>query len=236
MQVLVGDAESEYAEVMRELLRRQSHRVVLAASFDSCRRFLDRSQTDLVVVSSSIGEHPLPTLVRELVDLQTAPIMALLDSDSPAELSACFTAGATDCVRKPFHASEFVARIDAMERLIHLNTGSTDTDLPARGQSALSQSHFGDFTFDHKHEQVLFQGQNVNCTQLEYQILTTLGATDGEVVSHVFLNERIWGYSNLTDGTLLKGHISSIRRKLAAAGAERDPIRTIYGVGYVLST
>jgi len=235
MQVLVGDAESEYAEVMRELLRRQAHRVVLAASIDSCRRFLDRSQTDLVVVSGSIGEQPLPTLVRELVQLQNAPIMALLDTDNPAELAACFTAGATECVRKPFHASEFVARIDAIERFIQLNAGSTDGDSDDRAEAALSQSHFGDFAFDHRHEQVFYRGQNINCTQLEYQILTTLGATDGEVVSHVFLNERIWGYPNLTDGTLLKGHISSIRRKLTAAGADRDPIRTIYGVGYVMS-
>jgi len=234
MQVLVADAESEYAEVMRELLRRLTHRVVLAASIDSCRRFLDRSQTDLLVVSGSIGTQPLPELVRELTDLQKAPVMALLDTDSPADLAACFTAGATECIRKPFHASEFVARIDAIGRLVQLKATSTRTE--EVGEAPVSQSEFGDFTFDHTHEQVFYRGQAINCTQLEYQILAALVATDGEVVTHVFLNERIWGYSNLTDGTLLKGHISSIRRKLAAAGAESDPIRTIYGVGYVMAT
>ena len=154
MQVLVGDAQSEYAEVMRELLRRQAHRVVLAASIDSCRRFLDRSQTDLVVVSGSIGEKPLPDLVRELAELQDAPIMALLDRDNPAELAACFTAGATDCVRKPFHASEFVARVEAIARSVHLSTGSDD-DLDDETNITISQSDLEDFTFDHLHEQAV---------------------------------------------------------------------------------
>lgn len=235
MQVLVADAESEYAEVMRELLRRLAHRVVLSASIDSCRHFLDRSQTDLLVVSGSIGKQPLPELVRELTELQKAPVMALLDTDSPADLAACFNAGATECIRKPFHASEFVARIDAIARLLELKATSSRSEAEP-GEAPVSRSEFGEFSFDHTNEQVFYRGQAINCTQLEYQILAALVASDGEVVTHVFLNERIWGYSNLTDGTLLKGHISSIRRKLAAAGAEGDPIRTIYGVGYVMST
>jgi len=57
----------------------------------------------------------------------------------------------------------------------------------------------------------------------------------GEVASHALLNERVWGYSNMTDGALVKPHISSIRRKLIKAGGDRRLIRTIYGAGYALS-
>jgi len=57
-------------------------------------------------------------------------------------------------------------------------------------------------------------------------------AYPGQVLLHAFLTERVWGYSNVGDGTLLKGHISSIRRKIRDAGGNENIIRTVHGVGY----
>ncbi len=56
----------------------------------------------------------------------------------------------------------------------------------------------------------------------------------GQVLSHSYLNDRVWGYGSMTDGTLLKGHISAIRRKLRDAGGQEEMVRTVHGVGYSL--
>ena len=59
-----------------------------------------------------------------------------------------------------------------------------------------------------------------------------LASYPGQVLSYVFLTEQIWNYTNVENGTLLKGHVSSLRRKIRDAGGAENVIRTIHGVGY----
>jgi DNA-binding response OmpR family regulator len=75
-------------------------------------------------------------------------------------------------------------------------------------------------------------GINLNCTRLEVEILSQLVRYPGQALSHAFLTDQIWGYKNVNDATLLKGHVSAIRRKVREAGGNEDMIRTVHGVGY----
>jgi two-component system catabolic regulation response regulator CreB len=81
---------------------------------------------------------------------------------------------------------------------------------------------------------VALNGVNLLCTRLEYQILRELIEYPGQVLSYAFLTERIWGYKNVDDATMLKTRISSIRRKIREASGNEDMIRTAHGVGYSL--
>jgi DNA-binding response OmpR family regulator len=75
-------------------------------------------------------------------------------------------------------------------------------------------------------------GINLHCTRLEVDILAELVRYPGQALSHAFLTEEIWGYQNVADATLLKGHVSSIRKKLREAGGSEEMIRTVHGIGY----
>ncbi|MSQ36582.1 MAG: winged helix family transcriptional regulator [Dehalococcoidia bacterium] len=77
-------------------------------------------------------------------------------------------------------------------------------------------------------------GVDLRCTPLEFAILGHMAALPGQPLPHAFLNARVWNYPNLAGNTLLKGHISALRRKLRAAGAG-GMLRTVHGVGYSLS-
>ncbi len=270
MLVLVADAEQEYAEVVGELLRRESHRVVLAAGAESSRQFLSRSAADLIIVSTSIVDGSVSPLVAELHRQQRSPIIVLTDEDGPAEIARCFEAGADDCVRKPFHPSEFAARVHAVARRagvledsnrpaearadlrdgaaeasprvptpIDGERSQVDAEEAPEGVTMLAPARSGvtgeGLEFDHERERAYYNGTDIGCSRLEYQILSAMASMDGQVLTHAFLNERVWGYPNLSDSTLLKGHVSSIRRKLRAAGFGTHLIRTVYGVGYALS-
>jgi DNA-binding winged helix-turn-helix (wHTH) protein len=80
-----------------------------------------------------------------------------------------------------------------------------------------------------------FDGNDLHCTAIEFAILRELAGVAGQVLSHRYLNQRIWSYPNLEDGTLLKNHVRNLRRKLADAGAPADAIRSAHGVGYTLA-
>ena len=77
-----------------------------------------------------------------------------------------------------------------------------------------------------------YEGQNLNCTPIEVEILAQLARYPGQALSHGFLTEKVWGYKNVDDAALLKGHVSSIRRKLRDAGGHDELVRTVHGVGY----
>ena len=76
---------------------------------------------------------------------------------------------------------------------------------------------------------------NINCTRLEFEILCEMVKFPGQVLSHAFLSEQVWGYKNVNDATLLKGHVSSLRQKIRNAGGADDLIHTVHGVGYSFS-
>ncbi len=234
MLVLVADAEPIYAEIISELLRQASYRVVLAPDESSCRRFLERSEADLIVVSSSIPEGPLPDFIRELRHDEGTPIIAVVGESGPSAVASCLVAGADDCVQKPFHPGEFAARVDAVARR-HQRPHQARRAEPSTLPEALGSVAGSGLTFDHSRERVYYDGRDLRCTQLEYKILSAMAAEGGTVLPYSVLNERIWGYSNLSGGTLLKGHVSSIRRKLMREGFDPDLIRTVYGTGYALS-
>ena len=72
---------------------------------------------------------------------------------------------------------------------------------------------------------------NINLTpQLEEMV-----KFPGQVLSHAFLSEQVWGYKNVNDATLLKGHVSSLRQKIRNAGGGEEMIHTVHGVGYSFS-
>lgn len=231
MLILVGDDEQEYGEIIEELLRSQSHRVVLAASRESFRRFLQRTEVDLVVMSSAFAGESLPAAIWDIRRTQSAHIVVTFEERSPVEVAECLAAGADDCVRKPFHPNEFAARMDAIAR--RSPRPVEEVEPPAEESATWTRS--GSLRFDEANLRVRWAGVDLTCSRTEYEILRALAETHGRVLTHAYLNRRVWGYSSLGDATLLKGHISSIRSKLRAAGVQEPLIRTVNGVGYGLA-
>ena len=229
MLVLLAEDDEDYADIIAETLRRDSHEVVVAGSVDGAVRFARQGRPDLAVLDVMLPDGSGLDVGRSLrADRPELPIIFLSSLDRTSDIVAGFDAGADDYVTKPFHPSEFLARVRAVERR-YRTSGSeesprTPTKLRASG-----------LEFDENNQSAYLDGTNLNCTRLEFEILREMAAVPGQVLSHSFLNERIWSYPNMKDGTLLKGDISSIRRKLKKAGGNEEMIRTVHGVGYAFS-
>jgi DNA-binding response OmpR family regulator len=118
---------------------------------------------------------------------------------------AGFNAGGDDYVTKPFHPSEFLARVRAVSRRSNSN-GVPVKQAPQRIQAL-------GLELDVTNQAAYLDGINLNLTRLEFELLCQLVRYPGQVLSHAFLSEEIWGYKNVNDATLLKGHVSSIRQE-----------------------
>ncbi len=233
MLTLIADPDREYAETISIILRREDHKTSIVSSRDEVSEFLSMALADLVVLSSAVAAgdrefiEPLPGTVSRLRREHHVPVIVLVERVSPNEIATLFDAGASDCVRKPFHPAEFAARARAVVRQARgYWTPANEGILAAPADDGL--------VIDEKGRRAYLRGIDLRLSDLEYQIVCALKRGNGKVLTYQELNEQVWDYTNLNDGTLLRGHVSAIRKKVAAAGIRRRLIRTVYGVGYAL--
>ena len=90
----------------------------------------------------------------------------------------------------------------------------------------------GDIAIDYRSRTVTAAGRPVELTRREFDIVAFLSKHPGQVFDRDRIHERVGGWENESDSQVVTEHIRRIRKKLAAAGAEPDPVETVWGMGY----
>lgn len=131
-----------------------------------------------------------------------------------------FACGADDYVLKPFSLAVLGARVDA-----HLARDQC--------QQVHAEVRFdGDLAVDYRTRTVTVAGAPVELTRREFDIVAFLSKHPGQVFDRDRIHERVGGWENESDSQVVTEHIRRIRKKLAAAGTEHDPVETVWGMGY----
>ena len=125
-------------------------------------------------------------------------------------------AGADDYVTKPFGMMELVSRIKAVLRR-------------TKKKEEAEVLKAGPITLNEKKHEVLVDGEHINLTLKEYEMLKRLIHNKGIVLTRDRLLEEIWGYDIDGETRTVDVHIRTLRQKLGSAG---EVIETVRGVGY----
>jgi len=139
-----------------------------------------------------------------------------------ADKVAGFAVGADDYLTKPFSLRELTVRVRAILRRVERITSPPSTD---------PIEHAG-LSVDPAKRKVSVDGEEVQLTPLEFEILLALAREPGVVLSREQLMDRVWGYRDYAGGRVVDSHVARIRRKLGEDGAEPRFVRTVHGVGY----
>lgn len=232
MIVLIVEDDEDYADIIAQTLRRESLDVVTTDTVAAAARFAASKPPDLAILDVVLPDGSGLDLCRRLREQRPAlPVIFLSSLDRSTDVIAGLNSGGDDYVTKPFHPGELLARV----RTVLRRSGNGGT-APAHAAAAPPARINADgLDVDSTNHAAYFNGINLNCTKLEVEILRELASFPGQALSHAFLSEKVWGYKNVDDATLLKGHVSSIRRKLRDAGSPEDLIRTVHGVGYAFT-
>ena len=225
MLVLVLEDDEDYADIISHTLSRDSHDVVVVDTVAGAIKFSEKKTPDLAVLDVVLPDGSGLDVCKRLRELKPGmPVVFLSSLDRTGDVIAGLNSGADDYVTKPFHPGELLARVRAVIRR------TEPTAVSERPVNQRISSH--GIEIDLATHAASFEGTTLNCTPIEVEILEQLVRYPGQALSHAFLTEQIWGYKNVTDATLLKGHVSSIRRKIRDAGGQEDLVRTVHGVGY----
>ena len=195
-----------------------------AQGFSSSAALWHRMATekpDLLVLDIMLpGEDGLHILQRLKEDASTrsVPVIMLTAKTSELDKVAGLDAGADDYITKPFSVLELLSRIRAVLR----RTAPSDAEVLSCGP----------VTIDPLRRTVTSDGNPVELTYKEFELLCYMMRNCDIILSRTRLMENVWGFDFEGESRTVDMHIKTLRQKLGAGGSI---IKTVRGVGYKVS-
>jgi two-component system, OmpR family, alkaline phosphatase synthesis response regulator PhoP len=222
MRILVVDDDENLRRLVAAYLESEGYEVKEAADGQSALASVEVEEPQLVVLDLMLPGITGLDVARRIRARRTTPILMLTARGSEDDVLKGFEAGADDYLVKPFSPKVLVARVKAVLR-------RSGAEIEDEAGEVLS---LGGISIDPKAREVRVEGQEVDLTSTEFELLRVLAEHPGWVYSREELLESVWGYSYLGDSRLVDVHIANLRKKIGDDSSDPQFIRTVRGVGY----
>src|SRR3954470_9179560 len=223
LRVLVVDDEVNIAELISMALRYEGWQVQMAHTGTSAVNAARELGPDAVVLDMMLPDiDGLEVLRRMRTSLPDVPVVFLTARDAVEDRVAGLTAGGDDYVTKPFSLEELVARLRGLIRRSML-TASEEED---------PRLVVGDLVLDEDSHEVSRNGEQIDLTATEFELLRYLMRNPRRVLSKTQILDRVWNYDFGGKSSVVEIYISYLRRKLDAG--RKPMIHTVRGAGYML--
>jgi DNA-binding response OmpR family regulator len=221
--VLVVDDEPLVRDVVTRYLERDGHRVVTAEDGDGARRMIEREAPSLVLLDVMLpGSTDGLELCRWIRASSELPVILLTARVEEADRIVGLELGADDYVTKPFSPRELATRVKTVLRRARASRP------PRQRVSA------GTLELDAARHEARRDGELLNLTAREFELLWFLASNPNRVFSRDQLMHRVWGYSAALDTGTVTVHVRRLREKLEADPSDPQLLETVWGVGYRL--
>ena len=221
MKILVVDDEKLLVKGIKFNLENEGYQVECAYDGAAAVELAREGQFDLIILDLMMPEIDGLEACMRIREFSNIPIIMLTARSEDTDKIIGFECGADDYITKPFNILELKARIRAMLRRA---TGSA-----AQGKSQIT---VGDLTLDTEQRVAVRDGEVVELTAKEYDLIELLMKNPRRVYSRENLMNVVWGYSYTGDYRTVDVHIRRLREKLERHPAEPEYILTKWGVGY----
>ncbi|MDE6933583.1 MAG: response regulator transcription factor [Oscillospiraceae bacterium] len=221
MKILVVDDERLLVKGIKFNLENEGYQVECAYDGAAAVELVRTGGFDLVILDLMMPEIDGLEACMRIREFSNIPIIMLTARSEDTDKIIGFECGADDYITKPFNILELKARIRAMLRRA---TGSA-----AQGKSQIT---VGDLTLDTEQRVAVRDGEVVELTAKEYDLIELLMKNPRRVYSRENLMNVVWGYSYTGDYRTVDVHIRRLREKLERHPAEPEYILTKWGVGY----
>ncbi|MCI9445319.1 MAG: response regulator transcription factor [Oscillospiraceae bacterium] len=222
MKILVVDDERLLVKGIKFNLENEGYQVECAYDGAAAVELAREGQFDLIILDLMMPEIDGLEACMRIREFSNVPIIMLTARSEDTDKIIGFECGADDYITKPFNILELKARIRAMLRRA---SGG------AQGKAA-SRITAGDLILDTEQRVAIRDGETVELTAKEYDLIELLMKNPRRVYSRENLMNVVWGYSYTGDYRTVDVHIRRLREKLERHPAEPEYIMTKWGVGY----
>ena len=221
MNILVVEDEVRLADTLAHMLKTQKFNCDVVYDGADGLAYGETGIYDCILLDIMLPKMDGFEVVRHLREKKIAtPVILLTARDKIGDKVRGLDSGADDYVPKPFGIMELVARIKALLRRTENRADTTDD-----GEKLIA----GSIALDTKRHIVLVDGERINLTLKEFELLHLFMENQGQVFTRDQLLNRIWGYEFDGESRTVDVHIRSLRMKLKEAG---NMIETVRGVVY----
>ena len=219
-RLLVVDDEEKIRGLIRKYAEFEGHQVSEARNgmeaVELCRK--NPQAYDLIVMDVMMPELDGFSAAAEIKKISPIPVLMLSARGEEYDKIHGFELGADDYVVKPFSPKELMLRVHAIMNRVR----------PAAAQPRQVES-FGGLSVDFSARVVTVDGQRVELSPKEYELLSYLVQNKGLALTREMILTHVWGYDFYGDDRTLDTHIKLLRRRL---GPYSGYIVTLRGVGY----
>src|SRR5512136_2506956 len=222
MRILVIEDEKKVANFIKKGLEEERYAVDNAYDGESGLYMTEVNEYDLVVLDLMIPKiDGLEVLRRIRGNRNNVPILVLTAKGSVEDIATGLDAGCDDYLTKPFEFLEFLARVRAL-----LRREKIDKEPILR---------INDLTLSLVTHKVMRGGKEIELTAKEYSLLEYFMRNPDKILTRTMISEHVWDYHFDSMTNLVDVYVNYLRKKIDK-GFELKLIRTVRGVGYILSS
>ena len=215
-RVLVVDDDAQTVRYVRSALAQAGYALVVTGDPQAVPDLLESEKPSLVLLDlllPGVDGIELMETVPELADL---PVIFISAYGRDETIARALEMGAVDYIVKPFSPMELTARVQAA----------------LRRQADPEPFRLGALAIDFELRRVTVDGDPVELTATEYELLRVLAVNAGRVVTHADLLRKVWGRHDAGDSKLVRAFVKKLRQKLGDDAANPTYISSLRRVGY----
>lgn len=221
--VLVCDDEKDIVSALKIYLTSEGHNVIEAFNGKEAVDIVGKQEIHLVLMDIMMPVMDGIQAMVKIREISNVPVILLTAKGEDTDKVLGLTVGADDYVTKPFNPVELQARVKSqLRRYMLLGSGNKDA----------VKTRMGGIEMDDKAKEVTLDGEKVNLTRTEYDILKLLMDHPGEVFSPNQIYEKVWKDNPYGTENTVAVHIRHLREKIEYNPQEPRFLKVVWGRGY----
>ena len=216
LKILVVDDEARMRKLVKDFLSVKGFSVLEASNGEEAvDLFFEQKDIALIILDVMMPKMDGWETCRTIRKYSQVPIIMLTARSEERDEPQGFNLGVDEYISKPFSPKILVARVEAILR----RSNAVSSDL----------IEIGGIRIDKAAHQVTIDGQNIDLSYKEFELLTYFVENQGIALSREKILNNVWNYDYFGDARTIDTHVKKLRSKMGEKG---DYIRTIWGMGY----
>ena len=216
LKILVVDDEARMRKLVKDFLSVKGFSVLEASNGEEAvDLFFEQKDIALIILDVMMPKMDGWETCRTIRKYSQVPIIMLTARSEERDELQGFNLGVDEYISKPFSPKMLVARVEAILR----RSNAVSSDL----------IEIGGIRIDKAAHQVTIDGQNIDLSYKEFELLTYFVENQGIALSREKILNNVWNYDYFGDARTIDTHVKKLRSKMGEKG---DYIRTIWGMGY----
>jgi len=220
-KIVVVEDEEDLLELLEYNLEKAGYEVIGFLNTKTVEQILDEEDIDLMIMDRNLPGVEGSEFVQQLrEDGIQIPVIYLSAKNRDSDIEEGFLRGGDDYMTKPFNMNELLLRIKAILR---------------RTSKKIEEGNisFRDMILEKNSRTLSINGENIEITKLEFNLLTEFVLNKNSVLDRDYLLQNVWGDSEEYQYRTVNVAINRLKEKIDT-DKTKDYIQTVRGVGYKL--